>query len=67
MMMKVLKVSEITSSIDLIIRKKEEEKKHLLAIRDSIKKVIDLDDALKGEGGTAIREHFTVLHIPVCE
>lgn len=63
--MKVLQVSEVTSSIDLIIRKKEEEKKHFHSIRDAINKVTELDDTLKGDGGNAIREHFTILHLPV--
>lgn len=63
--MKILKVSELTHAIDLIIMKKKTEKKQLLAIHNAVKKVIGLDDALKGEGGNAIRENFTVLHIPV--
>ncbi|MDQ0272730.1 LXG domain-containing protein [Cytobacillus purgationiresistens] len=62
--MKVLKVSEVTSGIDTIINKKKEEKDHLLSIRDAMKKVIDLEDALKGEGGAAIRENFMIVHIP---
>lgn len=63
--MKVLQVSEVTSGIDLIIRKKEEEKKHFHSIRDAINNVTELDDTLKGDGGNAIREHFTILHLPV--
>ncbi|WP_257349849.1 LXG domain-containing protein [Pseudalkalibacillus decolorationis] len=62
--MKVLKVSEVSSGIDLIIRKKEEEKEQLINILKAIKKVTDLEDALKGEGGNAIREHFMVVQTP---
>lgn len=62
--MKVLKVSEIHKEIDRSIQKKKEEKK-ILAIRKALNKVIDLGDSLKGEGGEAIKQHFTVLHIPV--
>ncbi|MEW9675104.1 LXG domain-containing protein [Lentibacillus sp. L22] len=37
---------------------------NFLSIRDAMNKLIDLDDALKGEGGNAIREHFMTLHFP---
>lgn len=63
--MKVLNVSEVLNGIDQSIKKKESEKKQLQAIRDAMYNVIGLDDALKGEGGTAIKEYFKVLHIPV--
>ncbi|UOQ94570.1 LXG domain-containing protein [Halobacillus shinanisalinarum] len=63
--MKVLKASEVLTGIEQSIRKKEQEQEQLLSLRDSMHKVIDLDDALKGEGGAAIKEYFKVLHIPV--
>ncbi|TCP31199.1 WXG superfamily protein probably secreted by type VII secretion system [Scopulibacillus darangshiensis] len=63
--MKVLKVSEITEGIDHSIKKKENEKDQILAIRDAMNQVTDLGDSLKGEGGNAIKEYFKVLHIPV--
>jgi hypothetical protein len=63
--MKVLKVSEILQEINQSIHKKEKEKEQILAIRNSLNKIIELDQGLKGEGGIAIKEHFTVLHIPI--
>ncbi|WP_163527041.1 T7SS effector LXG polymorphic toxin [Halobacillus ihumii] len=63
--MKVLKVSEALTGIEQSIKKKEKEQEQLLSIREAMHKVIDLEDALKGEGGTAIKEYFKVLHIPV--
>ncbi|UAC48917.1 LXG domain-containing protein [Bacillus aquiflavi] len=65
--MKVLNVSEVNSVIDQLIKKKNEEKTQFLAIKDAVQKVIHLDDALKGKGGHAIREHFAVLHLPTLE
>ncbi|WP_187118899.1 LXG domain-containing protein [Bacillus marasmi] len=62
--MKVLKVSEMNQAIESIILKKKVEKKQLFAIRNAMKKVIGLEDALKGKGGNAIRENFLILHIP---
>ncbi|HEY4553247.1 MAG TPA: LXG domain-containing protein [Bacillaceae bacterium] len=61
--MKVLKVSEVYSEIDSSIKKKTAEKQQILDIRNSLNRVIDLD-GLKGKTGEAIKEHFTVLHIP---
>ncbi len=63
--MKVLKVAEVVQGMDRIIKKKEQEKEHILLLRDELNKVIDLDNALDGEGGVAIREHFMTLHFPV--
>ncbi|MDR7074423.1 LXG domain-containing protein [Fictibacillus barbaricus] len=63
--MKVLKVSEILQEINQSIHKKEKEKEQILAIRNSLNRIIELDHGLKGEGGNAIKEHFTVLHIPI--
>ncbi|WP_079527550.1 LXG domain-containing protein [Halobacillus hunanensis] len=63
--MKVLKVSETLTGIEQSIKKKEKEQEQLLSLREAMHKVIDLEDALKGEGGTAIKEYFKVLHIPV--
>jgi toxin YxiD len=62
--MKVLKVSEISHEINQLIRQKQQEKEQILAVRDAVNKIIRLDDALKGEGGEAIKEHFATLHIP---
>lgn len=63
--MKVLKVSEVTNGIDTILSKKKEEKNQVHSIRNAMNKVINLDDALKGEGGTAIKDNFMQLHIPI--
>ncbi|WP_079528995.1 LXG domain-containing protein [Halobacillus hunanensis] len=62
--MKVLNVSEVIQGIDEIIQKKEQEKEQVLTLRDEMNKVISLGDALKGEGGEAIKEHFITLHFP---
>jgi hypothetical protein len=62
--MKVLKVSEVSHEINQLIRQKQQEKEQILAVRDAVNKIIHLDDALKGEGGEAIKEHFATLHIP---
>jgi toxin YxiD len=62
--MKVLKVSEVSHEINQLIRQKQQEKEQILAIRDTVNKIIRLDDALEGEGGEAIKEHFATLHIP---
>jgi toxin YxiD len=63
-MMKVLKVSEVLHETNQLIRQKQQEKEQILAVRDAVNKIIHLDDALKGEGGEAIKEHFATLHIP---
>lgn len=62
--MRVLKVSEVSHEINQLIRQKQQEKEQILAVRDAVNKIIHLDDALKGEGGEAIKEHFATLHIP---
>ncbi|WHY78035.1 LXG domain-containing protein [Neobacillus sp. WH10] len=62
--MKVIKVSEIIPELDVSIKKKEAEKEQIHDIRDSINKIINLEDALKGKGGEAIKENLTVLHVP---
>ncbi|GGB38679.1 hypothetical protein GCM10011409_15230 [Lentibacillus populi] len=62
--MKVIKVSEVVNGIEEIVRKKEKEKEQILTLRDEMNKLIDLDDALEGKGGDAIREHFMTLHFP---
>ncbi|TFI48918.1 hypothetical protein E4O93_05320 [Diaphorobacter sp. DS2] len=62
--MKVIKVSEIIPELDESIKKKEAEKDQLQDVRASINNLINLDDALKGKGAEAIKEHLTVLHIP---
>ncbi len=62
--MKVIKVSEIIPELDGSIKKKEAEKDQIEDLRASINNLINLDDALKGNGAEAIKEHLTVLHIP---
>ena len=62
--MKVIKVSEIIPELDGSIKKKEAEKDQIQDLRASINNLINLDDALKGNGAEAIKEHLTVLHIP---
>lgn len=62
--MKVIKVIEVVNGLDEIIKKKEKEKEQFLSLRDEMNKFIDLNDALEGEGGNAIREHFMTLHFP---
>ncbi|WP_245595279.1 T7SS effector LXG polymorphic toxin, partial [Fictibacillus gelatini] len=56
--MKVLDVSEVLDGIDRWVEKKEQEKEQVHAIREAMKKVIELDDNLKGRGGEAIKKHF---------
>jgi len=63
--LKVLDVSEVIDAIDQLIKEKKQEEKEINAIRESVQKIAELDDALKGEGGNAIKEHFSVLHLPV--
>ncbi|MCY7814721.1 ribonuclease YeeF family protein [Bacillus haynesii] len=63
--MKVLDVSEVIDAIDQLIKEKKQEEKEINAIRESVQKIAELDNALKGEGGNAIKEHFSVLHLPV--
>jgi toxin YxiD len=62
--MRVLKVSEVLHETNHLIRQKQQEKEQILAVRDAVNKIIRLDDALKGKGGEAIKEHFATLHIP---
>lgn len=62
--MKVLNVNEVLSELDASIKKKKEEKKQILDLRDSLNKISDSKEFIDGKMGNAIREHFTVLHIP---
>ncbi|WP_017798007.1 LXG domain-containing protein [Oceanobacillus kimchii] len=62
--MKVIKVDEVIGGLEKIIDIKTKEKEQILSIRDGLNKIIDLNDALKGEGGDAIKEHFMTLHFP---
>lgn len=62
--MKVLNVNEVLSELDTSIKKKKEEKEQILDLRDSLNKISSSKDSLDGKMGDAIREHFTVLHIP---
>lgn len=62
--MNVIKVSEILPELDRSIKKKEAEKEQILDLRDSLNKIINLDEVLKGNGAEAIKEHLTILHIP---
>ena len=48
--MNVIKVSEILPELDRSIKKKEAEKEQILDLRDSLNKIINLDEALKGNG-----------------
>lgn len=64
---KVLKVSEISDGIDQLIKKKKHEQKQLTHIKNALNQVIGLDDTLKGEGGQAIRQNFSMVHMPVLE
>lgn len=63
--MKVLKVSEVIDATDQLIKKKQNEQKQIVDIKDKLNKVIELGDDLKGEGGEAIKQYFAMLHIPV--
>jgi len=60
--MKIIKVSEVIDEINNLIDNKEQEQEQLEALSDEIHNIINLDDALQGEGGKAITEHFTTLH-----
>lgn len=62
--MNVIKVSEILPELDQSKKKKENEKEHVLELRDSLNKMISLGDAFKGDGADAIKDHLTLLHIP---
>ena len=63
--MKVIDVSEVLNAIDLSSDKKEKEKDQILDIRNSVHGVIQLDDALKGDMGESVKEHFISFHIPI--
>lgn len=60
--MKIIKISEVIDEINVLIRQKEQEQEQIQALSDEIHHIIDLDDALQGEGGEAIKDHFTTLH-----
>lgn len=62
--MKVLNVNEVLSELDTTVKKKKVEKEQILDLRDSLNKIIDSKKSIDGKMGDAIREHFTVLHIP---
>ncbi|WP_077304645.1 T7SS effector LXG polymorphic toxin [Terribacillus halophilus] len=62
--MNVIKVSEVLPELDQSKKKKENEKEQVLDLRDSVNKIINLGDAFKGDGASAIKDHLTVLHIP---
>ncbi|MCM3226123.1 T7SS effector LXG polymorphic toxin [Terribacillus saccharophilus] len=62
--MNVIKVSEILPELDQSKKKKENEKEHVLELRDSLNKMISLGDAFKGNGADAIKDHLSLLHIP---
>lgn len=64
---KVLKVSEVSQGIDQIIKKKKHEQKQIKHIKNALHNVVELDDALKGEGGEAIRQNFSMVHMPVLQ
>lgn len=63
--MKVLKVAEILPLIETSTNKKNNEKSQIIEIRNAMHEVINMDDALKGDIGTSIKDHFNRLHIPV--
>ncbi|CAH0345444.1 T7SS effector LXG polymorphic toxin [Bacillus sp. CECT 9360] len=62
--MKIIKVSEVLPELDASIKRKNTERKQILDIRNSMNRVIDLDHSLTGKTGEAVKEHFTILHIP---
>ncbi|WP_113928845.1 T7SS effector LXG polymorphic toxin [Bacillus sp. P14.5] len=62
--MKVIDVSEVFSELNISLDKKEKEKEQVTDLRHSLNRIINLDAALKGKGGEAIRENITLLHIP---
>ncbi|APC49410.1 transposase [Virgibacillus halodenitrificans] len=61
--MKAIKISEVKDGLNQLIQNKETEKEQILALRDAINSFINLDSALEGEGGDAIRDHFVTLHL----
>ena len=63
-LLKVLDVSEVIDAIDQLIKEKARGKRNQRH-KGKCTKIAELDDALKGEGGNAIKEHFSVLHLPV--
>jgi len=63
--MKVIDVSEVINAIDSSIIKKKQEKEQVLQIRDSLNGIIHLEEALKGDMGDSVKDHFVSFHIPV--
>lgn len=63
--MKVIDVSEVINAIDSSIIKKKQEKEQVLQIRDSLSGIIDLEEALEGDMGDSVKDHFISFHIPV--
>lgn len=63
--MKVLKVNEILPIIETSTVKKNNERTHIMDIKNTMDHVIEMEDALKGKIGSAVKEHFNRLHIPI--
>jgi len=63
--MKVIDVSEVMNAIDSSITKKKNEKEQVLQIRDSLNGIIHLEEALEGDMGDSVKDHFVSFHIPV--
>ncbi|WP_455919308.1 T7SS effector LXG polymorphic toxin [Priestia megaterium] len=61
--MKVIKVAEILPELASSISSKEKEKKQILAVRDSMNRIIGLN-SLSGKGADAIKENLVNLHYP---
>lgn len=61
--MKVLDVQEVINGIDQLVKAKKEDAASLETIEGSIRKIHNLH-SLEGEGGNAIKDHFSQLHLP---
>lgn len=61
--MKVLDVQEVINGIDKLVDAKKEDIAQLEAVESSIRKIHNLH-SLQGEGGEAIKNHFSQLHLP---
>lgn len=60
----ILHAKELLAQIDELIQEKQTHLEAIRTIETNVQQITNLD-SLKGEGGDAIKEHFTMLHMPV--
>ena len=62
--MKVLDVDLLHDGLTRNINKMNQLEKEMTAIQQAVEKITAMEDALKGEGGQAIRNFYTSCHLP---